>query len=220
MDLQQEYFVRNEIGTPLIRFVPGKLLLKAPNYARIASKWTMLSICYTNRDGDAGKFELFEHMPIHNTHAKSRSFFAPPGLESLTKHYECHWENYEEMIYGWVARLSAKKQIAVLDRHELTVACLEMLLYSYDDFFAGLPFRYQNSFHEALDDDIPIQERSEKVSQYLYAMYNDPIAASSNVKHILQGWQFLCDMLDVNTYAFWLAQMVNNNDRIRTTLRK
>jgi hypothetical protein len=206
VDLQEEYFQRNQVKTPLIRYnSSGSIMLECPVANSIDLKWRLFSINVTNKDGDPGRFDLRVYHPQHNGFKNKGMLVSTHFNENEDR---CWWENYEERLTRYCSQFLKKWNCrSVVDRSVLGLACWEILLYCYDSCVAELPMSYQDSFHRVLDTNLKVTDRIDQINACIDMLQNSAIS-SNNPKYLLQGWASLRDYTDQKNYAMWLAKLI------------
>ena len=204
MDLQEEYFLRNQVETPLVRYnVQGSILLEYPT-SSVDTKWRLFSIGVTNKDGDPGKFEMRLYHPQHNGY-KTNGMLLSNRFNELED--RCWWENYEEQLKRYCNQYVKKQNCkSVVDRSHLGLACWEILLYCYDSCVAEMPFQYQERFHRVLDPNLKVADRIKLMNESIDMLQS--LTSSANAKYLLQGWSSLRDYTEPRNYATWLAKFI------------
>lgn len=206
MDLQEEYYLRNKVETPLIRYNSnGSVMLECPSVSTIDQKWRVFSISVTNKEGDPGKFEMRIYNPQHNGY-KNRGMLLCTNFNE--KEDCCWWENYEEHLTHYCSKMMKKlKCQTVTDRTRLGLACWEILLYCYDSCVSELPFHYQEQFHKVLDEKLKADDRIKYMNDSI-GLLQSLSPSSTNAKYLLQGWSSLRDYTEPKNYATWLAKLI------------
>ena len=88
MDLQEEYFIRNNVDHPLIRYnVGGSVLLQQNGVSVIGSKWKILNIIATNKEGNPGRFDKKIFIPQYNGQKNYGIFSTPEYNEEEDSYY-------------------------------------------------------------------------------------------------------------------------------------
>lgn len=207
MDLQEEYFIRNNVEHPLIRYNSGgSILLQQSDTLTIGNKWKILNISVINKDGDPGRFEKRIMTPQYNGYKNYGVFFTPDFNKDEDNYF---WENCEDKLKNIRSSLRSIGLRAVTDPKIIDIACWEILLYSYDSCVAELPDYFCETFHTVLDDDIPLADRHADLSNSLLLLKNSGISDTQQIKFLLQGWNNIVQLLDSkNKYAYWLAKFI------------
>lgn len=205
MDLQEEYFQRNKVETPLIRFTPGSILLECPTASCVDLKWRLFSINVSNKEGDPGKFDLRVYYPQHNGYRNKGMLLSSQFNEAEDR---CWWENYEEQLKRYCSQFLKKWNCrTVVDRSNLGIACWEILLYCYDSCVVELPFHYQERFHKVLDPNLKVSDRLKWMNESI-EMLQSIQSSTTPAKQLLLGWSALRDYTEPKNYAIWLAKLI------------
>lgn len=205
MDLQEEYFQRNKVETPLIRYnTHGSILLECPTAVRVDLKWRLFSVYVVNKEGDPGRFDLRIYLPQHNGYKTKGMLLSSQFNEAEDR---CWWENYEEQLKRYCSQFTKKLNCrSVVDRSYLGLACWEILLYCYDSCVAGLPFHCQELFHKVLDSNLKVADRLNYMNESIEMLQS--IQSTTDAKYMLQGWSSLRNYTEPRNYATWLAKFI------------
>ena len=206
MDLQEEYFLRNDVSKSPIRFnANGSILLETPNTVAIGGKWRFLNIGASNMDGDPGKFELRVYYPQHNG-SRNGGILACAAFNE--KEDRCWWESYEDKVVEYCTKVVKNYGCkAVLDRNHIELACWEILLYSNDSYIAEMPIEIMEIFHRVLDTNLNAIERSVSLIESLNFI-EKTTSSMPKSKALHQGWLSLQDYIRPKNYAVWLAKII------------
>lgn len=203
MDPVTEYYQRNAVQTPLIRYAPsGNLIVRRTSTCRIENKYEVMTISFTNKDGTPGSFRFLFYMPTHNGYKSNRAALTCTDDKNVV------WDEYEEYA-KLLANNYKGKAHAVLDQDELRLACWEIFLYSYDSVLAEFPLPFLELVYATMDYNLAPKERLVKVNDVVDAFKNcaDPQLAS-HLKLVNQGWSSCQHYMDL--YSGWLGNLINN----------
>jgi hypothetical protein len=194
VDLREEYFLRHNIKTPIVKYnTPGNLLLKFPAKS-IDVKWRIMSINVYNKEGDAGRFDMRFYVPLHNNNSILKAIISDEFKDQF------FWEDYEEKLINRCKSLHLHQVVPITDLKELELACWEILLYSYDSFVADLPPFIQDKFHRVLFCD----QKTKELSESLKTLQN------LENKSMIKGWNSIKQYVDPKSYATWIAQLIGD----------
>lgn len=203
MDLATEYYIRNEVRSPLIRYAPqGHLIVCNHQSRNIIDKWEVVSISFLSKDGIPGTFHVSRLAPKHNGYTNFRS-----NMTCLGDSQVC-WDEYEDYIYSLVATYKGYKAIAVTDNVDLELACWEMLLYNCDYALSELPTDYIELIYDSMNCNLHKVERIEFVKSFISrtdANLNCNLVNSIKIFHT--SWSQMRGY--IASYSFWLAKLLN-----------
>lgn len=203
MDLVTEYYMRNNVQAPLIHYASnGSAILRHTDTCKLDSKWEVMVISFSNKDGAPGTFHLTNMTPIH------KSTSSPNNFMSVVSDQYVIWDEYEDYINSIMYVYKRNGIKAVTDRQELVLACWEMLLLSCDIALSGLSGPFLDIIYNSMDYKLSNLERFEQVMLFLTcAGSNTDPSMIALLKMVTQVWTNIKHYTD--TYAFWLANLLN-----------
>lgn len=200
MDLQEEYYVRRKVPAHLVKYVSrASLIMKAKEEAKLDWNWLHISIDMKQEPNHPAYYQFvvaanpviyasadFSHFSYHHTKVLSDARW--------------EWDQYEVNVRQWADEI-ARTYVAV-PSHEAVFVSWEMFLANYDAWLANfLPYRVIDHLAgslESTDTDSRIRCIG-YVENWIREKY----------ERVYACWRNIRQQLDHNTYADWLAAMVN-----------
>lgn len=208
MNLVEEYFLRNQIVKPVVKYNSTTYLLIENNKANnVHQRFRLFNIGIINREGDPGKFEFKIYCPSHDGGIKTRGIFVCESFNEIED--RCWWENYEQNLEQYCRSIKEKGYKPVVDTNNILLACWNILLYSYDSSISQMPFRYQDVIHQVFDENSSIEERIANLNKSIDLLKTSMFSLESS-KLVLHGWKLLQDYIEVNQYGFWVAKIIGD----------
>ncbi len=196
MDLQQEYYTRNGITAPVIRYMDRNYLIvhnkhhKANGYPRLM----VIQMTWTNKpETHPGTFKFSQMVPLHDSAGSNPSY-----LKSIWEK-KLEWDEWENFLLTWA---DTNKQGFVPCDEDSELAAWEMFFYSHDTWLAqNLPAHIQDQILTILDPETDAQVRKKVGAEIETYIKNK----SRNVAQALHN--FKC-YSDGRLYATWLANLL------------
>lgn len=215
MDLHEEYYLRNNVKKPCVRYGNGFVMLQCP-FTVINEKWRFFGVSPINKEGDPGKFAIKLYSLAHNIFNKTRTIPPPQKniknnlmffCKELNDESYCWWEDYEDHLANCcsqtIKRLKCK---VVTDRSQIELACWEILLYCCDSYISEFSFNYQEQFHKSLDYSLKIEDRIKHMNDSILLLQS--MSSMTYVMKLLQVWSLLIEFAEPKNYATWLIKLI------------
>lgn len=208
VDLQEEYWVRNKIQTPLVKFRQLSVaVIQRYHNGPIDKKYEIFTSTLSNKEGSPGTFEVRFYSPARNQHKQGRNFYG-----SLIKDVFIPWEDYED----WV-RIVAKdiKSLGhfVLSSDNIVPALWEIFILQHDSILAELHagcFSLVEKIAESFDAGLSATERLLVINQIIssFANYASWSSSSGLITTLRTNWNnMLSNYTSANTDGTWLSRI-------------
>jgi hypothetical protein len=202
MDLQEEYFVRREVKSHLIKHVErGVLLLKArPDCSGKKPEHNLVQLNITSQS-DANhpnwyRFQMFAD-PIIVTNQDFSQLSMQPQKAILE--YKWEWDQYEDSLLAWSAEHSGR-YIAIPSAEAIFISWL-MFCTHYDSWISSfMPWRVIDVLEMTL-----IGERDDKLKHIAQ------VETWIREKHerVFNCWKNVKNNFEQKNYVDWFAKVVN-----------
>jgi hypothetical protein len=192
MRLQEEYFRRHHIDTPLVNYCnQGSVILRTVDPAIWQNRWVLVTIHWIEHPQHPGFFRIDFSTPVHNGAEKSRFFTRLPSADK-------EWDEYEDFMLNWVGKLEGV--VPVRGNKQIVLAAWEMFVYCHDGWFRRQSYDLKQMLFNTLDDEMPVNER--------YSAYQEMVAYfTTQHPALLKTWKY--EMLyQVQYYSDWLARLI------------
>jgi len=200
MDLQQEYYQRHGITSPLVLYPDTNgthsLVLKNVNYKKVQQpRWIVLAISTHKQETHPTYYKFVQYVPLHDSYSHTTN---PLRQVWERKVYVDEWHDF---IVEW-SELN-RGELVPVSGPELTLALWEMFQYSHDTWLAtNLLDRLKDNLFLAVDDAALNDDRVtaiKEVEEYVRGKNKNVVAALSH----LRGYGD-----DQKLYASWLARLL------------
>lgn len=213
MRLYEEYLLRHDIiNVPLVHHCHnGTLILRSTNSSVWANRWVLLKIKWVDHEYRPGHYCIDMNIPIHDGYSKGIIFEKICSVEKK-------WHEYENFLIDWSSGLISFVESIVDSKveglepitevKEIIMVAWEMFVFVCDERFTKQPNDIQQKLFATLDKDNSIETR--------YYYYRDIVTfLSTQQPSILRIWkyEFLEIIGDMQTYADWLAILINKKGR-------
>lgn len=203
MDLQEEYYQRNGVETPLIRFCAQTFLIIERSHSSLDKKYEIFHSTLINKEGIPGLFEI-RIFPVHrSSRAEAKRF---PTENKVN----CNWDDYEEWLREW-SHTQLKNKKAGVPFSDLRIALWEMFIVGQDHVFqeAMMPFPLVEKIAESLDCSKTVEERTSLIDG-IVKLVNEH-KPFGGFKPFLANWnQYIGQYLNANTYGNWIVSLMKS----------
>lgn len=198
MDLQQEYFKRHSITTPLVVHPDNdgnySLVLKNLNCLKGRQpRWLVVRITYYKQENHPPYYKFIISVPQHDA--------ASTG-DPLKQAWErkVYWDEWEQFVLEWTEH--NRGELLPINGQELSLALWEMFQYSHDSWLASITDRLKDRLYTAVDDTATVEERlaaTKEVEEYLRVKNKNANAMLAQLRGYGDDRKF---------YAAWLAKLL------------
>lgn len=200
MDLQQEYYQRHAITTPLIVYPDNHgnytLVLKNLGHQKVRQpRWMVVSITYHKQENHPPYYKFILYVPQHDSHGHPNN----PLKQVWEK--KVYWDEWEQFVLEWVD--SNRGELIPVSGEELELALWEMFQYSHDSWLAtNVLDRLKDNLYVAVDDSTPSQDRVsafKEVEEFIRAKNKNVVTSLAAIRGYGEEKKF---------YAAWLAKLL------------
>jgi len=208
MDLQEEYYLRNKVEKPLVRFCPQTfVILEHPSRIQLEKRYELFSSSLVNKEGVPGTFEVRTYYPTRNNYKDASRRLTAMSDNKVT------WEDYEDWVLNWVQGCRiVDPQVRFVSFEDVKLALWDIFLVSHDSLFGEIQtiaFRLIEETVATLDYKLDKLERMQKIEKVIQAFnhYQSRIG-TSQFKVLVSGWQtYLSQYAHPGTYGNWLVNL-------------
>jgi len=195
MDLQQEYFRRHAITTPLVVFPDNHgnytLVLRT---TRGKPQTILIKIVYTKQELHPPYYKFLMQQATRDGQAKD-------SYLRVVWESKIYWDEWENFVVQWAE--SNRGELVPVNGQELEVALWEMFLYSHDSWLAAnLVDRLKDSVYTAVDANSTADVRlaaAVEIEEFVRGKNRGTAAALADFRSYTDKHKF---------YAKWLADLL------------